>query len=183
MGLKVETRVIGMDDGTTQLRKRVVVGVVFRGSLCLDGMVTSIIDVTEPHVARKLATMVTRSKFYNELRFAMLHGAMLSSMKATGLREFNAATKLPTIAILQERQTQIAGQILKKVRKTVHLSLQKGVSALGIDLTTERAIDILRITSCRSVIPEPVRVAGLIASAANNPKRLNWTLRQFRGGS
>jgi len=181
--LKAETRVIGIDDGATRLRRRVAVGVVFRGSLWLDGVVTAAIDVTTASVGRRLATMVTESKFCNELRFAMLHGAMLSSMKATGLMEFNAATRLPTIAILQGRQIQVVGQILGKARKAIHFRLRKDVSALGIGLTTERAVEILRLTSRGGLMPEPVRVAGLIASAANTPKRLNWTLRHLGAGS
>lgn len=179
--MKAETRVIGIDDGTTRLRRRVVVGVVFRGSLWLDGVVAKVIDVTAASAGRRLARMVTESKFCNELRVAMLHGAMLSSMKATGLMEFSVATRLPTIAILQGRQIQIVGQILRRARKATHCRLQKDMSALGIGLTAEKAVEILRLTSRRDVMPEPLRVAGLIASAVNTPKRLNWTLRHFGG--
>lgn len=179
--MKAETRVIGIDDGTTRLRRRVVVGVVFRGSSWLDGVVTTVIDVTTASVGRRLATMVTESKFCNELRFAMLHGAMLSSMKASGLMEFSVATRLPTIAILQGRQIQVVDHVLGKARKAVHFRLRKDISALGIGLATERTVEVLRLTSREGVMPEPVRVAGLIASAVNNPKRLNWTLRHFGG--
>jgi len=179
--LKEETRVIGIDDGTARLRRRVVVGAVFRGSLWLDGVITAIIDVTKASVGRRLATMVTESKFCNELRFAMLHGALLSYMKATSLMEFSATTRLPTIAILQGSQIQVAGRILRKAKNTVHFRLQKDLSALGIALGAEKAVEILRLTSREGIMPEPVRVAGLIASAANTPKRLNRTLRHFGG--
>lgn len=181
--MKAETRVIGIDDGTTRLRRRIVVGVVFRGGLWLDGVISCIVDIFAPSLGRKLATMVTGSKFYKELRFAMLHGAMLSSMKATGLLEFNSATRLPTVAILNRRQAQMADQALEKTKNAVHFRLWDDVSALCIGLRKEKAVEMLRITSLGGVMPEPVRVAGLIASAVNAPKRLNWTLRQFRAGS
>lgn len=181
--MKAETRVIGIDDGNTRLRRRLAVGVVFRGSLWLDGVVTSVIDVTARSLGKRLATMVTKSKFYNELRVAILHGTMLGSMDATDLMAFRATTKLPTIAILQGKQIQLARQMVKKARKTVHFRPQEDLSVLGIGLATEKAAEILKITSLGGVVPEPVRVAGLIASAVNAPKRLNWTLRPFRGGS
>lgn len=171
--MKAETRVIGIDDGGTRLRRRVVIGVIFRGHLWLDGVVTCLIDVAASSLERKLASMVTKSKFYKELRFAMLHGAMLSSIGSIGLIEFNAITELPTIAILQGSQVAKVGRTLGKVRGADHVRLRSGVWALCIGLTTKDAAEVLRITSARGVVPEPVRVAGLIASTVNSPKRLN----------
>lgn len=181
--MKAETRAIGIDDGNARLRRRLVAGVVFRGSLWLDGVVTSVVNVAAPSLGRRLALMVTNSKFYNELRVAMLHGSILGSMDAADFMAFRATAKLPTIAILQGKQIQLVRQIVKKARKAVHFKPQEDISVLGVGLTTEKAVEILRITSHGGTIPEPVRVAGIIAVAMNTPKRLNWTLRPFRGGS
>jgi len=183
VALKAETRVIGIDDGGTQARKRVVVGTVFRGKLWLDGVVSSVVDVRSCSLGRKLAEMVTDSKFYKELRFAMLHGAMLSSAKTRCLIEFSNATKLPTIALLDAKQVRLAVSVLEMTRNAIHFTLKRNVSALCIGLTREEALEILRITSTGKTISEPVRVAGLIASAINFPKRLNWARQQSRAGS
>lgn len=181
--MKLETRVIGIDDGNSRLRRRFVVGAIFRGGLWIDGILTSAIDVTVPTLGKNLATMVTDSRFRRELRIALLHGAMLDHMNAADLTAFQTNTKLPTIAILQEKQTQLTRQEAKKTRRIVHFRLQRDVSVLGLGVTAEMAVEILKITSIGSAIPEPIRVAGLIASALNSPKRLNWTLGSFRGGS
>jgi len=181
--LKTEIRVIGIDNGNTRLRRRLVAGVVFRGGLWLDGVVTSIVDVAASSLGRRLALMVTRSKFYNELRVAMLHGSILGSMDAADFMAFRTTVELPTIAILEGKQIHLVRQIVKKARKAVHFRPQEDLSVLGMGLTAEKAVEILKITSHGSIVPEPVRVAGIIASAMNTPKRLNWTLRPFRGGS
>jgi endonuclease V-like protein UPF0215 family len=180
--LKVETRVIGIDDGNTRLRRRFVVGAIFRGGLWIDGIVTSVVDVAVSSLGEKLATMVRDSRFHRELRIALLHGTILSHMNAADLIAFQTITKLPTIAILRGKQAELIRQTTKKT-STVYFALKGNASALGLDLTVEEALEILNITSLGGAVPEPIRVAGLIASALNSPKRLNWAVRSFRGGS
>lgn len=169
--LKAEIRVIGIDDGFSRRKKRVIVGVVFRGGLWLDGVISSVVDVSGPPLGRRLGAMVAESKFHKELRFAILHGAMLGPA-LTVLKEFSKITKLPAIALLHGRQNRTTDLALR-AGNAVKFRLRPGLSALCIGLTTKKAVEILKVTTVKPPLPEPVRVACLIASAANAPKRLN----------
>jgi hypothetical protein len=170
--LKAEIRVIGIDDGFSRRKKRVIVGVVFRGGLWLDGVISSVLDASGSSLGRGLGAMVAESKFHKELRFAILHGAMLGPALAV-LKEFSKVTRLPTIALLHGRQSRTTGLALRRAGNAVKFRLRPGLSALCIGLTTEKAMEVLRVTTVKPPLPEPVRVASLIASAANAPKRLN----------
>jgi endonuclease V-like protein UPF0215 family len=170
--LKAEIRVVGIDDGDSRQRRRIVIGVVFRGGLWLDGVIGSVLDVSTPSLGKKLGVMVAESKFYKELRFAILHGGILGSALPV-LTEFREVTDLPTIALLSRRQRGRVDSTLKEVKNAVKFSVQPELTAFCTDLTTQKAREILKITTARGPLPEPVRVARLIASAANSPKRLN----------
>lgn len=167
--LKAETRVIGVDDGGTRRKRRIVVGAVFRGGLWLDGVVSTFVDVSLSPVGRILGRMVTASKFYKELRYAILHGSMLESARPSLPLEFNTITRLPTIAILEQRRNRRFDHIAERRRNAVNFKLAD-FSVLCLDVSRERAMEVFGITCVRGSLPEPVRVAGLIASAANAQK-------------
>lgn len=167
--MKAEIRVIGIDDGFSRRKKKIVVGVVFRGGLWLDGVISSVVNVSGAFLGRRLGGMVAESKFYKELRFAILHGAMLRSAPAVA-KEFANVTRLPTIALLHGRQGKPTDPSLRRARNTIRFVPRPGLSALCIGLTAERAKEILKVTTVRPPLPEPVRVAHLIASAANTQK-------------
>jgi endonuclease V-like protein UPF0215 family len=167
--LKTETRVIGIDDGDTRRKRRVVVGAILRGALWLDGVVSSIVDVPTDSLGKALGDMVTASRFYKELRFAILHGSMLRSARPSVLTDFSSATSIPTIAFLHRGQNRSFDWETK--RNTAIVSSRfHAFSVYCIGLTVEDAQKVLRMTSLRDDMPEPIRVAGLIASAANAPK-------------
>jgi len=167
--LKTETRVIGIDDGDTRRKRRLVVGAVFRGGLWLDGIVSTFVDVSASSPGRILGKMVTTSKFYKELRYAILHGSMLQSARPSLPIEFNSITRLPTITILKPRWNKRFDYVTKRRKNAVNFKLH-GLSVLCLDLTKEKATQVFGITCIRGGLPEPVRVAGLIASAANAQK-------------
>jgi len=180
--LKTETRVIGIDDGGTQRKRRVVVGAIFRGALWLDGVVSSIVDVSTGSLGRALGDMVATSRFYKELRFAILHGSMLRCARSSILTDFNSTTNMPTIAFLHRGQNKSFDCVAERKTDIVGFRFHT-FSVYCVGLTIEDAGEVLRITSLRDGIPEPIRVAGLIASAVNAPKRLNWAQGQLRAGS
>jgi endonuclease V-like protein UPF0215 family len=171
--LKAETRVIGIDDGGTRRKRRVVVGAILRGALWLDGVITSIVDIPTDSLGKILGDMVTASRFYKELRFAILHGSILRFAGPSFLTDFNSNTNMPTIAFVRRGQDKSFGFEAKGKTDIVDFRFHAS-SVHCIGLTEEDAQKVLRMTSLRAGMPEPIRVAGLIASAANAPKRLNW---------
>jgi uncharacterized protein len=180
--IKSEIRVLGIDDGkfTSHTEGNViVVGVVFRGGLSIDGVMHTTIAIDGLDATEQLASMITISPHHKQLRLVMLNGITFAGFNVVNIKKLNAATKLPVLALTrtkpdltgihkaiknlpnaEERWTMIleAGNINEVLNKGVKIY----VETAGISL--DDAQKIIALTSTRSSLPEPLRVAHLIAS-------------------
>lgn len=187
--IKPEIRVLGVDDGqfTPHSKEQVpVVGVVFRGGSWLDGVMHTLLTVDEFDATEKITRMVTASPHYKQLRVIMLNGVTFAGFNIVDIKELNAQTGLPVIAVTQKKPD------LAKVRQALTnlpdsedrwkailnageifpVTTRNGkqkifVEFAGIEKDTVQAL--LRLTSTRSNIPEALRVAHLIASGITTP--------------
>jgi len=180
--IKSEIRVLGIDDGkfTSHTEGNViVVGVVFRGGLSIDGVMHTTIAIDGLDATEQLASMITISPHHRQLRLVMLNGITFAGFNVVNIKKLNAATKLPVLALTrkkpdltgihkaiknlpnaEERWTMIleAGNINEVLNKGVKIY----VETAGISL--DDAQKIIALTSTQSSLPEPLRVAHLIAS-------------------
>jgi endonuclease V-like protein UPF0215 family len=175
---------VGIDDGrfTPHSKNQVlVVGVVFRGGDYVDGIMSTTVKVDDFDATEKLTHMIISSRHYKQLRVILLNGITLAGFNIVDIKALNVETRLPVIAVTtrrpdlgkiqkalqnlpshQERWTAVlnAGEVYpmkaRSGNKTVY------VETAGVD--KEVAQEILSVTSPRSNIPEPLRVAHLIAS-------------------
>jgi hypothetical protein len=182
--VKPEIRVLGIDDGVfTPHSKELtdVVGVVFRGGHWLDGFMHTQVQVDGMDATEKLTRMITESPHYQQLRVIMLNGVTLAGFNVVDLAELHKKTKLPVIAVTRDSpdfedirkalrnlsQKEARWKAIEKAGKIHEVCTRDGeapvfVHAVGISKRmTER---IMKSTSTRSNIPEPLRVAHIIAS-------------------
>ena len=182
--VKPEIRVLGIDDGVfTPHSKELtdVVGVVFRGGHWLDGFMHTQVQVDGMDATEKLTRMITESPHYQQLRVIMLNGVTLAGFNVVDLAELHKKTKLPVIAVTRDSpdfedirkalrnlsQMEARWKAIEKAGKIHEVCTREGeapvfVHAVGISKRmTER---IMKSTSTRSNIPEPLRVAHIIAS-------------------
>jgi hypothetical protein len=182
--VKPEIRVLGVDDGKfiPHSKKQVlVVGVVFRAGYWLEGVMSTQITVDGFDATTKLASMIRNSPHYKQLRIVMLNGITLGGFNVVDIKALNAETGLPVIAVTsrkpdlakvhsalkslpnsEERWTAIlsAGEIFS-------VAMQGGMQEVYVEvsgITKEHAVEVLRLTARKSKIPEPLRVAHLVAS-------------------
>ena len=104
--IKPEIRVIGLDDGAFKqhVQSQVpVIGVVFRGGYWLDGVMQTKIAVDGFDATDKIAAMITASSHYKQLRVIMLNGVTFAGFNIVDVKELNASTKLPVIAVTREK--------------------------------------------------------------------------------
>jgi len=158
-----------------------VVGVVFRGGYWLDGVMHTTIAADGFDATEKIASMITESPHYRQLRVVMLNGVTFAGFNIVDVKTLNAATKLPVITVTREKPAfadiRKALQNLPKpeVRWKAILSAGEPVEVLtrgeeakvfmqAVGVSEGDAVKILRLTSTRSNIPEALRVAHLIAS-------------------
>jgi endonuclease V-like protein UPF0215 family len=182
--VKPEIRVLGVDDGkfVPHVASQVlVVGVVFRGGYWLDGVMHTKVSVDGFDATDKIAAMITSSSHCKQLRVVMLNGITFAGFNVVDIRALNKATNLPIITVTRDKpdlsEIREALQNLPESERRCKLILDAGepfelftrneeekiyVQAIGIKV--EDAEKIIRLTSTRSSIPEPLRVAHLIAS-------------------
>lgn len=182
--IKPEIRVLGIDDGPfiPHAKGQVpVIGVVFRGGYWLDGVMRTTIEIDGFDATEKIAAMITVSPHYRQLRVVMLNGITFAGFNIVDVKALNAAIKLPVITVTREKPDFAD---IRKALQNLTCSEERWAAILNagepvevftrsakakiymqaVGVSKEDAQKILRLTSTRSNIPEPLRVAHIIAS-------------------
>lgn len=175
--MREEVRVIGVDDGPFfKFRKGtvLVVGTVFRGGNFMDGLVTTTVRVDGMNATKKIADMILGSKFASQVRCIMLDGVTVGGFNVVDLEKLHKLTRIPVIAVIRRRPD------VKKVLRTLRsLGMEKQAGLIEklpeptkmgkvyvqfVGLPLEKAKEFMRITTTYADIPEPIRIAHIIAA-------------------
>jgi uncharacterized protein len=180
--IKQEIRILGIDDGKFAPRTKgnvLIVGVVLRGGSSLEGVIHTYITIDGLDSTEKIAEMINASPHHRQLRVVMLNGITFGGFNIADIKRLNALTKLPIIALThgkpdlqsihdalehmpqtEERWRMVmeAGEISEITCKGAKLYM----GLAGIDLAD--ALRIVELTATRGCLPEPLRVAHLVAS-------------------
>ena len=186
--MKPEIRILGVDDGffvPHQPGKCTIIGVVFRGGYWLEGIMRTQVEVDGLDATDKISEMIARSQHRKQLRVVMLDGITFAGFNVVDVSELSEMVGLPVIAITRERpnlediRTALENLPFTERRwKAIadreqlfevigHRKTGIFMQTAGLELNTAREIVIK--TSTRSNIPEPLRVAHLIASGLTVP--------------
>jgi endonuclease V-like protein UPF0215 family len=175
--MKREVRVVGIDDAPFDKfsqRNVLVVGAVFRGGTLLDGILSTKVRVDGTNSTKRLVAMLNNSKFKPQLQCILLDGIAVGGFNVMDVRKLNRETSLPVIVVMRRfPDFKKIKRALRTINKQGRLALMEKAGKIqkvgkiyiqltGIDL--EKAKDILKITCTRSHLPEPIRVAHIIAS-------------------
>ena len=183
--IKPEIRVLGIDDGKFIPQTKgsaSIVGVVFRGGCSIEGVMHTRIIIDGLDATEKLALMINNSPHHKQLRLVMLNGITFGGFNVVDIRKLYLATKLPVLALTNEKPDlngiHEALENLPKAKERwsmileagkIHEIINKGttiyVETAGISF--DDAEKIIALTSTRSSLPEPLRVAHLIASGVS----------------
>jgi endonuclease V-like protein UPF0215 family len=178
---------LGVDDGVFIPGSKgfaLVVGVVFRGGFWLDGVMHTRVRVDGFDAGGKIAAMVLGSPHHKQLRVVMLNGVTFAGFNVVDVRKLNEETGLPVIAVTRERPDFVKiREALKNLPRSEERwrAVQSGgetftaqtrkengkIYAQASGISPDDAKKILQMTSIRSSIPEPLRVAHMIASGVS----------------
>ena len=177
---------LGIDDGKFLPHTEgtvIVVGVVFRGGYSIDGVMHTEIAIDGLDATEKLASMINGSPHRKQVRLVMLNGITFAGFNVVNLKKLHLATGLPILALTdkkpdlnrihealknlpnaEERWTMVleAGEIHEVINRGVKVY----VETAGISVAD--AQKIIALTSTRSSLPEPLRVAHLVASGISS---------------
>ena len=179
--IKKEIRILGLDDSpfpphTTQ--PVMIIGTVFRAGEWLDGVIRTFIQGDGRDSTSKIISMVNQTRHKDQLGVVMLDGITFGGFNVVNIQKLFNSTGIPVIVIMrkypdfekikkalkrfkdwEERWKDIkdAGEVYKiENKEDIYIQIY------GIKL--DDAEEIIKLSTTRSAIPEPVRVAHLIAA-------------------
>jgi len=180
--LKKEIRILGIDDAPFDFRKdkeTMLIGTIFRGGEWLDGILRTEVKVDGKDSTDRIIEMVKRCKF-KDLRVIMLDGLGFAGFNLVDMGRVFEETKLPVIVVVRKmpdfnkikkaiknlHHAEFYSNCIKKagIPKRVETKKGKFIHIQFHGIRFEDAERIVKISSTRSLIPEPIRVAHLIAS-------------------
>jgi len=180
--IKEEIRILGIDDGpfTKNDKEVIVIGVIFRGGEFIDGLLRTYVSVDGLDATEKLSEMINSSKHKQQLKVIMLDGITLGGFNIIDIKKLYSETKIPVIVInrkipdLKSIKTALEKnfedfekrwKMILNAGKIKELKLEKfSIYYQNLGLEDEETEEIILLSTKHAQIPEPLRVAHLIAT-------------------
>ncbi len=176
---KTYSNVVGFDDAPFDRRHRgdvPVVGTIFAG-LRFDGVVVGKVRRDGANAARQLSALVSGSRFREHLQLVMLHGIALAGFNVVDVADLHRRLGLPVLVVCRREPDYraIRRALVERVpggRRKWQLIERLApmepagpvwVQRAGLDLEAARAV--VERYAVNGHVPEPLRVAHLIAGA------------------
>lgn len=171
------SHIIAFDDAPFERRHRgdvLVVGTVFAGER-LDGVLSGKLRRDGANATRVLEGIVRRSRFFPQIHAVLLQGITFAGFNVVDLPRLNAALGVPVLAVLRQRpdfdaiRRALLDHVRGGARKWRLIEAAGPVEPVGAVFVQRAGISLNEATSllaalCRhSLVPEPLRVAHLIA--------------------
>jgi len=180
--MKSAVRVLGIDDSPFRFgaERVLVVGAVLRLPNYLEGVMRTECQVDGSDADEALEAMLLRSRFKEQLKLVLVDGAALGGFNVVDIDRLHARTGLPWATVTRdppdlerigsalrkhfpdwERRWEVMTRRELREVRTEHKPLL--VSSVGLE---EREVDeLISMSTVRGAVPEPLRVAHIIASA------------------
>jgi len=180
--VKEEIRILGIDDGPFSKNDKevIIVGVIFRGGEFLDGVLRSYVAVDGLDATEKLSGMINSSRHKQQLKVIMLDGITLGGFNIVDVRKLYSETRVPIIVINRKvpdlKSIRVAlekkfedfekrWKMILNAGKIKQLKFEKfSVYYQNVGIEDEETEEIITISIKHAQIPEPLRVAHLIAT-------------------
>lgn len=180
--IKPEIRILGVDDGPLGDKIVPLVGTVFRGGRWLDGVMKTEITPDGTDVTEKLVEMVERNRHLEQLRVVMVDGVTFGGFNVLDIRRVFRELGLPVIVVSRDKPNMrdiskaiknLPGwrgrwKLIKAAGRIYPVKTEYGdgtVYAQGVGIRRVSVERIVSLSAVRSLIPEPIRAAHLIATA------------------
>lgn len=179
--MKSQIRLLGIDDSPFSFTDKygMVVGVVMRGGEYLESVLRRNIIIDGDDATFVCKDIISKTRHRKQLKSMLLDGIALGGFNVVDIDNVFKSTKLPVITITRDKPDfkKIKVALKKNFDDWKHrLGLMKNgkihkvetkhnpiyVKCAGIDIG--EAKEIINISTIRGVVPEPIRVAHLIAS-------------------
>jgi uncharacterized protein len=187
---KPHLRVIGLDDGpfVRSARQAALVGVIFSAPNYVEGILRTRVTIDGTDATDRILSLLGPSPFLDGVRAVLLDGIAVGGFNLVDLDELHARLQRPIVTVTRRApdfpaihaalrkyfpKDATARWRLVRAHPLFRLPTREGnplrVSAVGC--TRAEAAEIVRRTTVRGNLPEPLRLARLIARALAEPSR------------
>jgi len=157
-------------------------GVVMRGDFIIDGFALGKTSVGGNDATSSIASLYRRFR-RNDVNLVMVSGCILSLYNIVDVDELSKKTKLPVVCLTYKETSGIEGSIRRHFpdeaevklkayrrlgpRKKVRLESGHSVFVRTSGIEVEKCKKVLDLFTIQGSVPEPLRVARLLARAAS----------------
>jgi endonuclease V-like protein UPF0215 family len=179
--MKKQMRILGIDDGpfTFDDTYSILVGAIMRGGEYLECILRNYITIDGTDATDICIDMILHTRYKKQLKAIMIDGVTLGGFNVIDIDHIFQITRIPVITITRDKPDLI------KIKKALQKHFQDWQQRLAFlkkgkihtvptshnslyirctGLTIKEAEDIIKLSTIRGVIPEPLRIAHLIAS-------------------
>lgn len=180
MRFKENIRVIGIDDAFLDDKYSILIGTILRGRYVLEGVLSSRIQIDGLDANEKIREMILGSNYLKQIKVVMLDGITVGGFNLIDIKLLHDDIKIPVVAIMRKQPdfdkiySALENLANKEIRENIikncgniYSFFNKGNKILyqmaGFD-KKEDCEFVIKKFSVNSIIPEPIRIAHLIAS-------------------
>ena len=179
--MKKQIRLLGVDDSPFTFTDKYVtiIGVIMRGGEYLEGVLKNQIYIDGDDATFVCKKMINNTRHKVQLKAMLLDGVALGGFNIVDIEEIYTATYLPIITVTRDKPD------FEKIKQALHKNFKDWKTRFNImtkgklheiktkhnpiyikciGLSIDEAEEIIKISTIRGTIPEPIRVAHLIAS-------------------
>jgi endonuclease V-like protein UPF0215 family len=180
--VKAQVRVLGIDDSPFSFgdERVMVVGALIRMPNYVEAVMRTSCAVDGDDATEAVIGMISSSRYREQMKAVLIDGIALGGFNVVDIELVNQRTGVPCITVTRDRPEMVSIEaalkkhfqdwerrlaIIKQAElftmDTGHKPLHIAVAGMGVD----DAMGIVRAATVRGAMPEPIRIAHLIATA------------------
>ncbi len=180
--MKQQVRVLGIDDSPFEFgdSSAVVIGALVRIPDYLESVMKTEVSVDGTDSTKKVIEMVSRSRYREQVKLVLIDGIALSGFNILDLESLHSALEIPVLTVTRDRPDfeKMRSALMKYFpdwRERFDLLTKhelreiptehKPLYGSGIGMDWRELEELVRASTVRGAVPEPLRIAHLIASA------------------
>src|SRR2546428_11692285 len=179
--MKAKSRFLGIDDAPFRFSDETVpiVGVVIQAPSYIEGVLTTLAEVDGHDATERIAAMVQRSRYRAGLAAILIDGTAVGGFNVIAIDAVHAAVDRPVVTVTRKKpnlgsiETALRRRFddwqerLAVIRRHEVEAIPMGhgtVWVTYVGASRSEVQEALSLTTVRGVLPEPLRVAHLIAA-------------------
>ncbi|MDH7509166.1 MAG: DUF99 family protein [Methanomassiliicoccales archaeon] len=180
--MKDQVRVMGIDDSPFKFDsgRVIVVGVIVRAPSYLEGVIRSECHIDGTDANEAIEKMIMVSRFKEQIKLILVDGIALGGFNVIDISRIYDTTGIPCATITREapdfekmkkalskhfsdweKRFEIITRFIPKPISTSQKPIYIAVCGMDFDIASR----IIRLCTVRGNLPEPIRIAHMIASA------------------